>query len=118
MPDDVIPDDDDLGVGQRDKVDVDVEPGDPTGDMHEAESGYVHEDPDRPQYRVSTDLLHDIVHREQDLKKEAKKVDEPGRTAERRKHRFSFEVLLKSSDFECPGGPEQASGIEKASIFF
>ena len=35
--------------------------------------------------RVSTDLLHDIMHREQDLKKEAKKVDELGRTAERSK---------------------------------
>ena len=36
LPADVIPDEDDLGVGQRDKIDVDVELGDPTGDMHEA----------------------------------------------------------------------------------
>ena len=82
LPDDVIPDDDDLGVGQRDKMEVDIEPGDPTGDMHEAESGYVHEDPDRPQHRVSADLLHDIVHREKELKAHAQKIDEPGRTAE------------------------------------
>ena len=67
---------------QRDKMEVDIEPGDPTGDMHEAESGYVHEDPDRPQHRVSADLLHDIVHREKELKAHAQKIDEPGRTAE------------------------------------